>query len=159
MMKQPFVEDLTLPLVVVVVVVAFLTIFTHFGFSQDCKKCDIDKLIELSDSMENLKYQTVKNFICTFDSTCKSNIEFSEWSNELLFKLIDKDLDMLNGALHELGHNYVELISLELESPVIEVDLNKLYRIVEKSTEPKDITYEEKTALKKAAAKEGIKLE
>ena len=119
----------------------------------------MDKLIELSENMENLNYQTIKNFVCTFDSICKNNIEFSEWSNELLFKLIVKNLDMLNGALHELGYNYVELISLELESPVAEVDLAKLYRIVEKSTGPKDITYIEKRALKKAAAKEGINIE
>ncbi|MBU2552834.1 MAG: hypothetical protein KKF98_00140 [Bacteroidetes bacterium] len=141
------------------IVVALMVVFTQTSYSQNCKKCDMDKLIELSENMENLNYQTVKNFVCTFDSICKNNIEFSEWSNELLFKLIDKNLDMLNGALHELGYNYVELISLELESPVAEVDLAKLYRIVEKSTGPKDITYIEKRALKKAAAKEGINIE
>jgi len=78
-----------------ILTIAFLIIITHFGFSKDCDKCDTDKLIELSENLDNLNYETVKNFICTFDLTCKNNIEFSEWSNELLFKLIEHDVNLL----------------------------------------------------------------
>lgn len=141
------------------IIVAFLTIFTQFGYSQDCEKCDIGKLIDLSENLENLNYETVMNFICTFDSTCTSNIEFSEWSNELLFKLIENDINLLNKVLHELGFKYAKLIGQELETPVVEFDLKKIYNLIKNSKGPKDIIEVEKNAIKKAAEKEGIKLE
>jgi len=142
-----------------ILIIAFLTIITHFGFSKDCDKCDTDKLIELSENLDNLNYKTVKNFICAFDLTCKNNIEFSEWSNELLFKLIEHDVNLLNRALNELGFEYVKLIGRELETPVIEFDLKKIYVLIQNSKGPKSIIEEEKKAIRKAAKKEGIKLE
>ena len=142
-----------------ILTIAFLTIITHFGFSKDCDKCDTDKLIELSENLDNLNYETVKNFICTFDLTCKNNIEFSEWSNELLFKLIEHDVNLLNRALNELGFEYVKLIGRELETPVSEFDLKKIYVLIQNSKGPKSIIEEEKKAIRKAAKKEGIKLE
>ena len=142
-----------------IIIVVFLTLFTQFGFSQDCKKCDIEKLLDLSENLENLNYETVKNFICTFDSTCINNIEFSEWSNELLFKLLEKDINLLNKVLHDLGFNYVKLIGKELETPIIDFDLNNIYLLIKNSKGPKDIIEAEKKAIIIAAEKEGIKLE
>ena len=142
-----------------IIIVAFLTLFTQFGFSQDCKKCDIEKLLDLSENLENLNYETVKNFICTFDSSCINNIEFSEWSNELLYKLVEKDINLLNDVLHDLGFNYVKLICKELETPILDVDLKRIYDLIEKSHGPKDMIVAEKNAIKKAAQNEGIKLE
>ena len=142
-----------------IIIVAFLTLFTQFGFSQDCKKCDIEKLLDLSENLENLNYETVKNFICTFDSSCINNIEFSEWSNELLYKLVEKDINLLNDVLHDLGFNYVKLICKELETPILDVDLKRIYDLIEKSHGPNDMIVAEKNAIIKAAQNEGIKLE
>lgn len=141
------------------IIVAFLIILSQFGFSQDCKKCDLEKLLDLSENLDNLTYKTVKNFICTFDTTCHNNIEFSEWSNELLFKLIEHDVNLLNNALNELGYKYVKLIGQELETPIINFDLKKIYILIKNSKGPKDIIEKEKKAIKIAAEKEGIKLE
>ncbi|WP_020527084.1 hypothetical protein [Flexithrix dorotheae] len=143
-MKQLFI----IPLILVV----------QFGIAQDCKKCNIDALKKLSRNFEDLNHEIVKQFVCTFDSSCNTNIEFSQWSNELIFTLIEEDISLLNGALHELGYNYVLLIANEIESPVIEVDYLKIYSIIKNALGPKDIILAEKEAIKKAAAKAGIQL-
>ena len=141
------------------IVAILLVVFTQTVFSQDCKKCDIEKLLDLSENINNLDFEIVKGFICTFDSTCINNIEFSEWSNELLFKLIEKDINLLNKVLRDLGFNYVKLIGKELETPIIDFDLNKLYILINNSKGPNYIIETEKKAIKNAAKKEGIKLE
>jgi len=138
------------------ILTGLMTIFIQYGFSQDCEKCDTGKLLDLSENMENLDYKTVKNFVCTFDSTCKNNIEFSEWSNELLFDLIKQDVNLLNHVLHDLGYKYVKLIAKELETPVVEVDLKRIYNLVKNADGPKDMIEEEKKAIKKAAENEGL---
>ena len=77
----------------------------------------------------------------------------------MLFKLVVKDINLLNKVLHELGFNYVKLVSKELETPVVEVDLKRIYIIIGNSYGPKDMIIAEKDAIKKAATNEGIKLE
>ncbi len=141
------------------IVAILLIIFTQTIYSQDCKKCDIDKLSYLSENMNNLNSEIVKGFVCTFDSVCNTNIEYSEWSNELLFNLVEKDINLLNDVLHDLGFNYVNLICKELETPIVDIDLKKIYDLIIKSHGPKDIIEEEKKAIRKASKKEGIKLE
>lgn len=139
-------------------ILAFALLIQPMVFSQDCKKCDTGELLILSENMDHLDYQTVKDFICTFDSTCSRNAEFSEWSNELLFDLVEHDVDLLNQVIHDLGYNYARLVAAELESPVMEEDLNHIYHLVKNSRGAPDIIVAETEAIEKAAKNEGVKL-
>ena len=138
---------------------ALIIILTQLGYGQGCEKCNTEELLEFSENIENLNHEIVRKFICTFDSACISHIEFSEWSNELLFKLIERDINLLNQVLHELDFHYVKLISKELETPVVDVDFIKVYDQIKNAHGSKDIIVAEKKAIKKAAEKEGIILE
>jgi hypothetical protein len=138
--------------------IILLVFFYQLGFNQECEKCDINSLLELHENKDSLDYETVFNFVCTFDTICKNNIEFSQWSNELLFELIETDVNLLNKVLHDLGYDYVKLISKELENPIVDVDILKLYQIVKNSSGPKDMIEEEKRALKKVAKNEGLEI-
>lgn len=145
--------------ITLIIIPALFVLFSQEGLSQDCEKCNTEKLLDFSENIENLNYEIVKSFICTFDSTCSTNIEFSEWSNELLFKLIEKDINLMNKVLYDLGYKYVKLICKELETPIIEVDYLRIYDVLKNSHGPKDMIVEEKNAIITAAEKEGIKLE
>jgi hypothetical protein len=123
-----------------------LTAIGQTVYSQDCKKCDTQILKEMSENMDKSDYKIIKNFLCTFDTTCYNNVEFSQWSNELLFKLIKIDVNLFNKALHDLGYKYVKLIGYELESPVVEVDLRETYLLIKNSKGPKDLIEELKKA-------------
>lgn len=137
----------------------FITFFNQLTFSQDCEKCNLNILLEVSENIENLNSKLISDFVCTFDSTCVNNAEFSEWSNELLFKVVKNDINLLNKSLHELGYDYVLLIANELANPIIDVDYYSVYEIIQVAQGPKDIILAEKNAIIKAAEKEGIDLE
>ncbi len=127
-----------------IVISTFFVLLSQVGLSQDCEKCNTEKLIDLSENINDLNLRIVKEFICTFDTVCNTNIEFSEWSNELLFKLVEKDINLMNKVLHDLGYNYVKLICRELETPIVEVDYKRIYDLVKNSHGPKDMIAEEK---------------
>ena len=127
-----------------IVISTFFVLLSQVGLSQDCEKCNTEKLIDLSENINDLNLRIVKEYICTFDTVCNTNIEFSEWSNELLFKLVEKDINLMNKVLHDLGYNYVKLICRELETPIVEVDYKRIYDLVKNSRGPKDMIAEEK---------------
>jgi hypothetical protein len=127
-----------------------------FGQNNECEKCDIKKLKLVYDSLENLSYPIVYDFVCTLDSSCKNNVEFSEWSNELTFRLVEKNANLLNKVMHDLGFNYVLMVCNELSSPLMDYDYQKLYNQVKSSSGPKDMIYEQKKALIEAANHEGL---
>jgi hypothetical protein len=115
--------------------------------------------LEVSENIENLNSKLISDFVCTFDSTCVNNAEFSEWSNELLFKVVIKDINLLNKSLRELGYDYVLLIANELENPINDVDFFTVYNSIRVAQGPEDIILTEKNAIINAAKKEGIELE
>ena len=74
------------------VLFSILTLFTFLTASADknCKSCDIEKVKIVNDHLDSLTFQIVKDFLCTFDKSCINNAEYSEWSNETLFLVIEK---------------------------------------------------------------------
>ena len=134
-------------------------IVSFSAFSQDCKKCEVEPLQVLSNNIDSLTFEVVEDFICTLDSTCSNNIEYSEWSNELIFKIIIKDINLLQKVLYQLGYNYVELVAKEIESPVAEVDYKQIFSIIKNSKGAKDMKAEHKMSIINAARKSNIVIE
>lgn len=134
-----------------------LALVFQIGITQKCQKCDIKPLKVISKT-EEPNLQQIKSFICTLDASCQNNVEFSEFSNELVWKLITQDAKLFNQALHDLGWKYVKLVCDELENPIEGVNLQQIFTAVWESHTSKDIIYTEQIALKKAAQKVGIKL-
>jgi len=64
--------------------VKLLQIKENFG----SKICNIKYLTELDKNLNNATNENIKNFLLTFDKSCSSNVEYSEYSNELLFKVL-----------------------------------------------------------------------
>jgi hypothetical protein len=64
----------------------------------------------------------------TFGNECKGNVEYTEFSNEVLFKVINKKteifIDVFNKNIESLE---TEVILKELESPLLDqADLNQI---------------------------------
>lgn len=98
------------------------------------KKCDIDVLSRTHASINKLTPNDIRIFLSVFDSSCSSNVEFSEFSNELLFNVLDKYTKEVLLIL-EKGYSGIQLRSVlsELESPLTDaIDLNNLIQKVEK---------------------------
>lgn len=73
-----------------------LLVFLCFGFfnfravlSQSVSPCDIETLAVTESNIYKLTDKEIKDFLLTFDYRCKNNIEYSEYSNELLFVVLE----------------------------------------------------------------------
>lgn len=55
-----------------------------------CTPCNINAVVKFENNFNNLNEELITEFLCTFDSLCKMNVEYSEYSNEMLFRFLDK---------------------------------------------------------------------
>jgi hypothetical protein len=94
-----------------------------------CQKCDIEILKTASEHLDGLTFKIVSDFVCTFDTTCKNNVEYSQWSNELLFKVLDKSPTLLFEVI-ATGQVNKDLIVDEIKSPLLDINLQNLYNKV-----------------------------
>jgi hypothetical protein len=87
--------------------------------AQDVKKCDIVFLGLIDRNIENLKKEEIEDFLLTFHASCSINVEYSEFSNELLFKILDKYTLTILTILESTGKKFkTDIILNELSSPV-----------------------------------------
>jgi hypothetical protein len=115
-----------------------LFIFTTSFSVTACDKCNIDKVKAVNDHLNSLTFQIVSDFLCTFDSTCINNVEYSEWSNETLFKVLEKSPTIFFKVLAR-GQVDNKLLLWEIANPIHEFDLQKIYNKVESASAPTDI--------------------
>ena len=100
---------------------------------QEIVKCDVNVLGHTSDKLEKLTKEDVKNFLLTFDQSCGTAIEFSEWSNELLFDVLQKHPELMLRTLETEGTKIKkDAILRELSSQLLDkVNVNGLIKKVE----------------------------
>lgn len=111
-------------------IVSLLSI-THL-FAQTTKKCDSDILVRTSEKMGFLNKEEVKSFLMTFGAECKNNVEFSQWSNELLFLLIDAQTEMTLKILEKENKKIeMNVIFEDISSPIH--DIRNIPKIIEKA--------------------------
>lgn len=119
-----------------------------------CQKCDIEKLKTVSEHLDGLTFKIVSDFVCTFDTTCKNNVEYSEWSNELLFKVLDKSPTLLFEVI-AAGQVNKDIILNEIKSPLLDIQLQNLYDKVKDASGVVAIRTEFLNAIITAAEKGG----
>jgi hypothetical protein len=99
----------------------------HLLDSLDRYECNTDYLLQMSQSLDNPSEQDVLEFLLTFDNRCNNNVEYSEFSAELLIKLLTKHPTLLIKVWDQnkevLDHE--SLIS-EIRSPLIEPNYDEL---------------------------------
>lgn len=61
---------------------------------QSVEKCDSKVLVFTSKKIETLTQKELTDFLLTFGLECRNNVEFSEWSNELLFRILEKQTEL-----------------------------------------------------------------
>jgi len=81
------------------------------------KRCDIDIVLETDENMDSLSDNLIYLFLYSFDESCSNNVEFSEYSNEVLFKLLKHYPDQAakNIIRDEINQ---DVIFKELSSPI-----------------------------------------
>jgi hypothetical protein len=109
-----------------------LFFFNSIAQSNRISKCDISIVLETSDGMDNLSEDLVLRFLQTFGKECKNNAEFSEFSNDILFKVIQQNAEMFCNTL-ESNEKQIELNEIieNLKNPIndsidLELSINNI---------------------------------
>lgn len=91
---------------------------TPIDENPDSISCDIEVLKITAENLKRLEPAQIHDFLGTFSLNCKTNIEYAEWSNELLFKVLNKHTKKVLEILR--GENIYDLkaIITELENPL-----------------------------------------
>lgn len=97
------------------------------------KKCDIDVITFINERVDSLDEAAVLKFLSVFDVTCNTNVEFSEYSNEVLFALLGKRPDLVIIVLDKYSYLSKNYILKVLQQPVNdEISIEKVRNEVAK---------------------------
>lgn len=118
-------------------------------------KCDTEQLLSIHENIDSLDSSQIVSFLCTFDKSCENNIEFSEWSNELLFRVIDKYTQLYFDILTSENISNQEIIFSEFASPLLEEDFQTLYNKIKKVNSPTKWKTRHLESLIQSAKREG----
>ncbi|GAB5533751.1 MAG: hypothetical protein Roseis3KO_55280 [Roseivirga sp.] len=94
--------------------------------SKSCDKCDITVISFTDQHLDSLGYQDIYDLLCTIETTCADNIEFSEYSNEVLHRVLfyyTADFVLVASKFPYLMSSGVYSM---LTEPLIDYDFDKL---------------------------------
>jgi hypothetical protein len=130
-----------------------------FGFAQtNCRKCDIDKIAPADKNIGKLNSKILGAFLCTFDSSCSNNAEYSEWSNKVLYKVIETNPTLFFSVLQKNEAIDLTILVKEIQSPLLDYNFQAIYDKVRLTTGPQNLKILFLDALEKAAEEDGQKI-
>jgi hypothetical protein len=95
-------------------------------------KCNTEIVLETYKNIDNISEDLMLRFLKTFGVECKNNVEFSEFSNETLFKVIQNEPELFIKVI-EKNQDQIDfgIIVSELKSPLhdlidLELTINKI---------------------------------
>lgn len=98
----------------------------------DCEKCKTELVREIKSHINNITKEQVFRLLCCFDKKCTNNVEFSEFSNEVLFLLLSEHPQLTIEVLAKNESISLELIKNVIENPINDrIDLNDIYEKIE----------------------------
>lgn len=93
-----------------------------------CAKCDIEILAAVNRDMAMLSFKQVLALFCTMDNSCAENVEFSEFSGELIFQVFNHKPEFSLRALEKSSNSSADAVIKRLENPINDIlDLNLIY--------------------------------
>jgi len=103
----------------VLLLLACGTIAISTLFGQEIKKCDVFVVLATKNKAGQLTQKDVTDFLMTFSKECQNNAEFSEFSNEVLFLIFDKQTDLVLKTIVKTESKLeIDKILVELSSPI-----------------------------------------
>jgi plasmid maintenance system killer protein len=77
------------------VILTSLILATFNIYGQPIKKCDGAVILVTKNKLGQLTQGEITNFLLTFGQECRNNVEYTEFSNEILFDLLDMQTELL----------------------------------------------------------------
>ena len=114
-------------------ILTILTFATTTLFGQTVQKCDGTILRSTSEKVGRLTQKEITDFLLTFGEECRNNAEYSEWSNELLFSILDKQTELIIKTI-EKEEKRIEINEIldDLSSPILDPNTKDIISKIEK---------------------------
>ncbi len=99
---------------------------------QTLLKCNTKIILEAYENIDNISEDLMLRFLTTFGKECKNNVEFGEFSNETLFKVIQNEAELFCKVIEANKEKLdTDIIISELESPLhdlidLELTINEI---------------------------------
>ena len=86
-----------------------------------------------SEKVGRLSQKEITDFLLTFGEECRNNAEYSEWSNELLFSILDKQTELIIKTI-EKEEKRIEINEIldDLSSPILDPNTKDIISKIEK---------------------------
>lgn len=97
---------------------------------EDSVKCNISIIRRIDENLNSLTKQEVRLFFSTFSKDCSSNIEYSEYSNEMLYKVLEKYPSETIGSLASFGEEKISHILSEFANPLLDINGPKIKALI-----------------------------
>ncbi len=120
----------------------------------DTVYCNTNTLLKVSRNIDNLNKTEISEFLSTFHTDCSTNVEFSEWSNELLFQIFNLHTKEVIDLITKKNNFETEVILSALKTPISD-EVMPLHLIIkiQKMHDNKQTTKKILQALQVAAGK------
>ena len=97
----------------------------------DSLKCSIIIVRKTDNKIEKLTSLDLKMFLCTFSKECSRNIEYTEHSNEVLFRVLEYYPSQFMDCINSNPDIEFEYILSELANPLLDINGKKLIKRIE----------------------------
>jgi hypothetical protein len=88
----------------------------------------------VSENIKKVDLKTIKVFLEKFsDPNCKNNVEYGEWSNELIFILIEHHPNKFFHALFNLPKDKMHSVIDEINCPIMDINWRLIVDVIYKS--------------------------
>lgn len=84
---------------------------------QDSLRCNLNTITNLEKQLQNPSKTDILNFLYSFDASCELNVEYSQYSNEILLRTLYEHTLVTLSLLTEPNVNTV-IILKEIKNPV-----------------------------------------
>ncbi len=88
-------------------------------------KCCINSILNIESNFNKLNYQDIYRFLFSFSSNCENNVEFSEFSNEVLFKLfVNFPIETIDVISKSYSYIEIDIVLDIIKSPLLDYNLD-----------------------------------
>jgi len=97
------------------------------------KRCDVQSVADIKVGIraDNMDRDKVYKFIFTFDRSCANNVEYSQFSNRMLFLVLERYTSLTMQVISENNQLNKDYIFDVLKRPINDgIDTNKIYELV-----------------------------
>lgn len=116
----------------------------------DTIKCNISIVRKTDKNLNTLKKTEIELFLNTFSQECSNNIEYVEYSNEILYKVLKKHPSELIICLGSLESRKVDHILSEFANPLLDINGSEIKLLISRANGDSEIKKRLTLAIDKA---------